>query len=80
MSPLGFQDWVNSYAHIASAAKRLTYLYFLSLITLFVICIADGAWSRSSVFNYESLMRIYQVYKTSNITEYLRVIWKLILW
>ena len=37
-------DRVNNYPHIASAAKWLTSLYLLSVFTLFVAYIVDGAW------------------------------------
>ena len=46
------QDWVNNYPDIGSAATRLTSLYLLSVFTLFVPCIADGAWSRSRTWSH----------------------------
>ena len=58
MSHLGFRDWVNNYLDIASAAKRLTSLYLLSVFTFFMTCIEDEAWSLSSVFKYESFANL----------------------
>ena len=58
MSHLGFRDWVNNYSRIASATKELISSYLLSVFTVFMACIADRAWSRSSAFKYESLTEI----------------------
>ena len=75
---LGFETVNNLPTHY----PRSTSSYLPSFFTLFVACIADVALSRSSIFKCESLtpMLFYQVYKTSNVTECLRVIWKLIVW
>ena len=55
---LGFETEYIIYSHIASPATRLTSSYLLSVFTLFLACIADGAWSRSSAFKYQSLTPI----------------------
>ena len=85
MSHLKFWEWVNNYPHIASAAKGLSSSY--SSIHLYPF--GGFYWGRSILtlqyFKYEfinanksNLMLFYQVYKRSNITEYLRATWKLI--
>ena len=74
MSHLGFRDWVNN---------LLTYCLCRDEIDFFILVIRlypfRGLYCGRSMITLQFNV-FYQVYKMSNITECLRVIWKLIVW
>ena len=93
LSHLGFRDWINNLPTYCLCRQEIDFFilaihlypllssvfkssYLLSIFTLYVAVFSN----MNDYANKSNLILFYQVYKTSNITEYLRVTWNLIVW